>query len=144
MIAYQMPGGWQISFPKDWSYENEVERGQSIFYPSNSDLTIRITPFHAERQGTLEPAEVMEAAFIATVPAAASPLELGEYTAENYTVKAFENTETENGKQVFRIAMGCYTAGELLSIHIFSTSKDECRNALTVLKTLRKAVNETV
>jgi len=49
MIDYTMLCGWRISFPEKWIYEDDTESDQNIFYPPDSDLTIRITPFHAEK-----------------------------------------------------------------------------------------------
>ncbi|MFR3039446.1 MAG: hypothetical protein ACLTLY_12170 [Agathobacter rectalis] len=64
MNSYKLLFDWQISMPDNWQGEYDKESGQYIFYPDNSDLTIRITPFHAERDGILAPREVMEDAYI--------------------------------------------------------------------------------
>ena len=58
MNSYKLLFDWQISMPDNWQGEYDKESGQYIFYPDNSDLTIRITPFHAERDGILAPREV--------------------------------------------------------------------------------------
>ena len=50
MNSYKLLFDWQISMPDNWQGEYDKESGQYIFYPDNSDLTIRITPFHAERE----------------------------------------------------------------------------------------------
>ena len=55
MNSYKLLFDWQISMPDNWQGEYDKESGQYIFYPDNSDLTIRITPFHAERDGILAP-----------------------------------------------------------------------------------------
>ena len=60
MNSYKLLFDWQISMPDNWQGEYDKESGQYIFYPDNSDLTIRITPFHAERDGILAPREVDE------------------------------------------------------------------------------------
>ena len=138
MIDYTMLCGWKISFPEKWIYEDDTESGQNIFYPPDSDLTIRITPFHAEKQGLAAPIEVMEEAFLRSVPKSAIPSEIKEYELNNFSVKSFENIETQNGNTVFRIMVGYYASGELLSINIFGTSKVECNQALVHLKTLQR------
>ena len=55
MNSYKLLFDWQISIPDNWQGEYDKDSGQYIFYPDNSDLTIRITPFHAERDGILAP-----------------------------------------------------------------------------------------
>ncbi len=54
MNSYKLLFDWQISMPDNWQGEYDKESGLvHFFYPDNSDLTIRITPFHAERDGIL-------------------------------------------------------------------------------------------
>ena len=60
MNSYKLLFDWQISMPDNWQGEYDEENGEYIFYPNSSDLTIRITPFRAEREGMLAPREVME------------------------------------------------------------------------------------
>lgn len=140
LLEYKIPCGWQISFPSNWIHEGEADYGENIFYTPDSDLTIRITSFHAEKQGILAPIEVMENAFMQTIPKSANPKEIVEYTLDGFYSKAFENTYTENDTLVFRICICYYAAGELLSINVFSTSKEECEKSLSFLKTLRKTI----
>jgi len=139
LLEYKMPCGWQVSFPSNWIHEGEADCGENIFYPPNSDLTIRITSFRAEKHGILAPIEVMENVFMRTIPESANPKEIAEYTLEGFYLKVFENTYTENDTLVFRIYICYYAAGEILSINVFSTSKEECEKSLSFLKTLRKA-----
>lgn len=67
MQTYGLPCDWKISMPDNWQGEYTEEDGQCVFYPDNSDLTIRIAPFHAERDGVLAPVKVMENAYINTI-----------------------------------------------------------------------------
>lgn len=50
MQTYGLPCNWKISMPDNWQGEYAEEDGECVFYPDNSELTIRITPFHAERE----------------------------------------------------------------------------------------------
>lgn len=135
MLHYELPCGWQISMPDAWLYEEED--GQSIFYPSDSDLTVRITPFHAERDNVPAPVELMEAAYINSVPASAKPCDLHEYALDGFSIKAYGEKSLENGQTVYAFYVGYYTAGELLTVNIFSTNKTECTQALEILRTIR-------
>ena len=71
MNSYKLLFDWQISMPDNWQGEYDEENGGYIFYLNSSDLTIRITPFRAEREGMLAPREVVEEAYIRIVPASA-------------------------------------------------------------------------
>ncbi|WP_313133265.1 hypothetical protein [Anaerocolumna sp.] len=138
LLEYQMPCGWQVSFSSNWIHKEEEDGGENIFYTPDSNLTIRITSFHAEKQGILAPIEVMENAFMRTIPKSANPKEIIQYTLDGFYSKAFEDIYTENGTLVYRTCICYYAAGELLSINVFSTSKEEGENSLSFLKTLRK------
>lgn len=86
MNSYKLLFDWQISMPDNWQGEYDKKSSQYIFYPDNSDLTIRITPFHAERDGILAPREVMEDAYIRTVPVSARQRNLDFYNNKTFRV----------------------------------------------------------
>ncbi len=138
MQTYNLPYDWQISISDNWQGEYEAEVGQYVFYPDDSDLTIRITPFHAEKDGVLAPAEVMENAYTRTIPPAAVLRNESLDSANGYNVRIYENKLTENGQIVYVIYIGCYTFGELLSVNIFGTDKKECEQVLCTLKIVKK------
>lgn len=137
MLYYELPYNWEISFPDEWSGEFDKEYGQYIFYPSDSDLTFRITPFHAEKENQLAPIEVMENAYTNSIPKSAKPRDLNEYALNGLCMKAYENKYREGDKNIYTIHIGYYTLGNLLSINIFSTHKMECEHALQYLKTIK-------
>ena len=138
MQNYRLPCGWEISFSDEWIGEYSKEDGQCIFYPPNSDLTIRITPFHIEKENTPAPAEVMEAAYINSILESAKPRDMYEYILEGFSIQAYEEETYENGKIVYAIKIGYYAPGDLLSVNIFSTNKTECEQSLKILKTIRR------
>lgn len=67
---YKLPLGWQIGVPGNWKQEKGESR-EHVFYPPQGQLTVRITPFYAEKSGKPAPAKVMEQVFLQTVPAEA-------------------------------------------------------------------------
>ena len=91
MNSYKLLFDWQISMPDNWQGEYDKESGQYIFYPNNSDLTIRITPFHAEREGMLAPREVMEDAYIRTVPVSARQRNLDFCIPSGFEAKIYDD-----------------------------------------------------
>ena len=118
---------------------NTIKREWSVhFYPDNSDLTIRITPFHAERDGILAPREVMEDAYIRTVPVSARQRNLDFYIPSGFEAKIYDDVLTEDSNTIYVVYVGYYSAGELLSISVWSTNRDEGEQALNVLNTIRK------
>lgn len=137
MITYRLPCDWEISTPDDWQGEYDKKSGQCVFYPQNSDLTIRITPFHAEKDGIPAPAEVMENAYRNTIPASAMERDANSYPLNGFAAKMYQYAWMENHSAVHVISVGYYAAGELLSVSIWGTSKAACENCLDLLQTLR-------
>ena len=138
MNSYKLLFDWQISMPDNWQGEYDKESSQYIFYPDNSDLTIRITPFHAERDGILATREVMEDAYIRTVPVSARQRNLDFYIPSGFEAKIYDDVLTEDSNTIYVVYVGYYSAGELLSISVWSTNRDEGEQALNVLNTIRK------
>lgn len=134
---HRLPLGWQISVPGDWTQE-EGENGEQVFYPSDSELTVRMTPFHAEKTGKPAPAKVMEQAFLQTIPPEAAQMKPKGYGLTGYRARFFEHMETEEGLSVYHIYAGYFSKGELLSVNIYGGSREMCTEAMTVLQTLQK------
>lgn len=138
MPTYGLPCDWQISIPDTWQGEYDGESGQCVFYPDNSDLTMRITPFQVERDGVFAPAEVMERAYINTIPKSAIARDVNPYNLDGFAARMYESTLIEENQTVYVIHIGYYATGELLSINIFGANKTECEQALDILKTIKK------
>ena len=138
MQTHGLTYDWQISIPDNWKGEYNKETGQYVFYPDNSDLTIRITPFHAERDGVLAPVEVMKNAYINTIPASATSRAANPHSLGGFAASMYESTLIEDNQTVYVIYIGYYAIGELLSINIFGTNKTECEQALDILKTIKR------
>lgn len=137
MNTYKLPCDWQISIPDNWQGEYNKDNGQCVFYPDNSDLTIRITPFHAERDGVLAPIEVMENAYIRTIPISAKLRNVDSFILNKFEVRMYEDTLIEENKTIYVVYVGYYSTGELLSISVWGTNKTECEQALNILKTIK-------
>ena len=137
MLQYKLFHNWEISFPDDWSAKYDTENGQYIFYPADSDLTFRLTPFHARKEDQPAPIDIMENAYTNSIPISAKLRDPDSLALEGLHVKAYENKQIQNGKSVYSIHVGYYTVGNLLSINIFGTYKPECEQALCHLKTIK-------
>ena len=129
--------GWKLSAPLDWRQE-EGDGGETVLYPSQGELTVRITPFHAEKSGKPAPAKVMEQAFLQTIPPQAVVMKPEGYRLAGFRVRFFENRETEGGQNMHHIYAGYFAKGELLSVNVFGRSREECMEALDILQTLQK------
>ena len=61
-----------------------IKSGQCVFHPDNSNLTIRITPFHAERDGVPEPIETIENANVRTIPVSAKSRDIHSFDLDGF------------------------------------------------------------
>ncbi|MBE6754073.1 MAG: hypothetical protein E7559_06975 [Ruminococcaceae bacterium] len=138
MKTYSLSCNWQISMPKDWNGEYNEADGQYVFFPDGSDLTIRATPFHAERDGVLAPEQVMEKAYMSSIPPTAVQRDAEPYSLSGFAVKMYENNVTMGNQMLYVIYVGYYAAGELLSVSVWGTDKPQCEQALEYLKTIKK------
>ena len=129
--------GWKLSVPRDWRQE-EGEGGEAVFYPPEGELTVRITPFYAEKSGKPAPAKVMEQAFLQTIPPQAVGMKPENCGLTGFRLRFFENSETEGGRPVHHIYAGYFARGELLSVNVLGRSREECRKAMELLQTLQK------
>lgn len=129
--------GWQISVPGSWKRE-AGDGGEDVFYPPQSQLTVRITPFYAEKSGKPAPAKVMEQAFLQSVPLEAVQIRPEGYGLSGFRCKFFECMKEEKGEESWHIYGGYFAKGNLLSINIYGRSKDECAAAMRILDTLQK------
>lgn len=136
---YLLPENWQISFPSNWTHEIDLEDiRQDIFYPSDSDLTIRIKTFHIEKNHIPAPPNVIETIFLKNVSLKAEMIMIEQYKIKGYSCKAFFYHIIENEEIVYHIRVGFYGTGTLFTMNIFSTSKEDCYKSLIFLKTLSR------
>lgn len=131
---YQLPLNWQISLPFDWKKEQVDGTYQFMFYHDNSDITIRVTPFHADKNGILAPIEVMENAFRKSIPNSAKLCHMPLKKPDNYSIAIFEDERIEEEKRVYVFYIGYYSKGDLLSVSVWGTNKEECKKTLRIFE----------
>lgn len=138
MAVYHFPYNWKLSIPDGWHGEYDEESGQCVFYPDDSDLTLRVTPFHIGKDGVPAPAEVIETAYLNTIPTLAEEREATLCCPDGFTVKMYEDTLRQNHRTIHVFYIGYYAAGELLSVSIWGTNRQECTDALEILQTIAR------
>jgi len=131
--TYQLPLGWQISFPEEWAHEYQEDDAQNIFYPDDSDLTFRISAFHAEKEGVPAAPSIMYMVLARSLPEQSEQVSLPELKIAGCKTHIVRTSETENGRQVTRIVAGVYCEGELLIVNIFGTNPQEVTEAMAYL-----------
>ena len=131
--TYQLPLGWQVSFPANWTHEYQEDDAQNVFFPADGDLTFRISAFHAEKEGAPADKNIMYMVLARSLPENAEQISLPELKITGCKTHIVRTTETENGKQVTRIIAGVYCAGELLIVNIFGTNPQEVTEAMAYL-----------
>ena len=136
--SYRLPLNWQVTFPDSWEHEYDVQYGANIFYPTDSDLTFRITALHAEQQGIPAPAAIMETVLLQELPDEAQELDMSEFAFNDCRVRAFSFSKEEDGKQVFCIYAGFSTDGDLLLIHITSSDWEQVKAAVSYLRLITR------
>lgn len=136
---------WTIMFPDTWDNDFDEENyGEYIFFPENSDLTIRITPFHAENNEGLAPEDTMRDSFLTFVGKnmgieSVDRVNLKEEFFEKldgFKKLAFQKVYVNDFKEVLWISIGIYKEGELLTFNILGTDKNECIQSLLYLRNL--------
>lgn len=134
MKTYRLTYNWEISFPSDWKGEYDDDGEQFVFYPPDSDLTVRVTPFQALKRGKFAPKEVMRDSFLSSLSDAATPLDMEECAIPGFEWAAFEDVETENSQEIYVAGMGIFGSGLLLVVDIYSENQAECRESLQYIK----------
>ena len=120
MKTYKLEFGWEIDLPEDWLHEVQ-EKGVDMFYPPNDTTTVYASVFTAYRNGDKEkaPAEILEDFFVKSL-SACDPEEI-PLNVEGLGCRAFFCVDKEG---VYRIAVSVFTAGNLISLNVYSESKD--------------------
>jgi len=81
MRIFNIDNGWNIKLPENWKEERDNVDGYHIYYPTDSDLTIRIISFHFFRNiendwKVLAPVDVLSKIFNESI----KKIELGDNT----------------------------------------------------------------
>ena len=141
MGIYNLSCGWQVSAPKSWKHEYDDINGQYIFWKDRSSLTVRISPFHASRNGVPAPGDVMEKAFRSSVPKSAKLCVQHPYSLQDFKCLVFKDVRKDRSKSVYALYIGYWREGDLLSISLWATDPDEFAQADEILGSLKAVGN---
>ena len=131
MKQHALEFGWEISFPGDWTSEQDAD-GTYIFYPPNDSTTAYATVFHAEKQGESAPLEVMVSAFMRSLPKNVKEIPL---SVEGHSCKAFYSKDSDG---VYRIIAGFFAEGDLLSLNVYSEKESAVWSVLEYFKSVTR------
>ena len=152
MKIFNIDNGWTIKLPENWKEERDEIDGYHIYYPTDSDLTIRISTFHFFRNiengwKVLSPVEDLSQIFNVSIKkielrnnikVEEKKLNLNEFKIEDFKVECFESEYYENNKKVYNISCGIMITGYLLVINLYSASKEEVENAIKYIYSIEK------
>ena len=110
-----------MNLPEDWIHETD-ENGVYMYYPPNDSTTVYASVFTASGNGDEQPApaEILEDFYVKSLNACNAeeiPLEV----EDELGCRAFFCVDN---KGIYRIAAGVFTAGNLLSLNVYSESRD--------------------
>ena len=133
---YSLPFGWKITFPIDWEHESYDD--QDVFYPKDSDLTVRISPLHVTNAaGELAPIEVLDPSKSPLKEEAKLLYGFNQKTSD-YLMFAYEDIITEDGEPLHHFHIQCTAPGDTLIISVFSEARSECCRVLPFIKMIKK------
>ena len=118
MRAYKLDFGWEMDFPRKWIQEAD-DNGVYIFYPPNDSATVYATVFTANSQGIPAPEEVLEEFFVKSL--AEKNAEEIPFSVDSLGCRAFFCVDDN---EIFRISVGVFTEGNLLSLNVYAESED--------------------
>ncbi len=140
MQRYRLPFQWTAAFPADWIHEYDAESDQNLFYPPDSDLTFRLTAFHAEKAGVPAPEPVMETVFAKSAPENSTVIDIPELVVPGCTVLIRGCNYEEDGQTVAHICAGCICEGNLLTVNIFGTDAKQVYEGLAYLTLIGREI----
>ena len=152
MKIFNIDNGWNIKLPENWKEERDNVDGYHIYYPTDSDLTIRVISFHFFRNiendwKVLAPVDVLSEIFNESIKkiepgnntkVEEKKLNLNEFKIEDFKVECFEYEYHENNEKVYSISCGIMITGYLLVINLYSASKEEVENAIKYIYSIEK------
>lgn len=133
---YQLPLGWNISFPQSFQYEYDNEEQISIFYLSDNDLTFRVSEIRAQKDGINAPEQFMREAYINSISKGMIKGRFKNVRIKDFESEGYIGEYSENGKSVYRVSFGIFTVGNLLLINIFSTNKKMVTESMVYINTV--------
>ena len=152
MKIFNIDNGWTIKLPENWKEERDEIDGYHIYYPTDSDLTIRISTFHFFRESEngwkmFAPINVLSEIFDESiknievrdnVKVEERELNLNNFKIEDFKIKCYEYTYYENNEKVYSISCGIMVAGYLLIVNLYSALKEEVESAIKYIYSIEK------
>jgi len=143
MKNYKLDFGWEIGFPEDWEHEVD-EKGVDVFYPPNDFTKVYASAdTFANKKGMPAPAEIAEDYFVQMLTpynAEEIPLDVDGLGCRAFYC-VYNDCKSEEipldadslgcrelycvDKRVYRIGVGIFTKGTLLSLDVYSENEDK-------------------
>ena len=152
MKIFNIDNGWTIKLPENWKEEKDEVDGYHIYYPPDTDLTIRTRTFHFFRESEngwkmFAPINVLSEIFDESiknievrdnVKVEERELNLNNFKIEDFKIKCYEYTYYENNEKVYSISCGIMVAGYLLIVNLYSALREEVESAIKYIYSIEK------
>lgn len=134
MMYHRIGGGWTICLPDSYSAEYVDNERIYKFVDDESNVTIRLSPMFAEKDGKPVPKEVLRNAFAHSLDSLKGRAVLRDddhAINDEMSSMSFEYTYFDDKNELnFYISCGIYTDGALLSANVSGTVREDCEKAL--------------
>ena len=147
MKIFNIDNGWTIKLPENWKEEKDEVDGYHIYYPPDTDLTIRTPTFHFFRESEngwkmFAPINVLSEIFDESIKNIEVrdnvKVEERELNLNNFKIKCYEYTYYENNEKVYSISCGIMVAGYLLIVNLYSALREEVESAIKYIYSIEK------
>ena len=149
---FNIDNGWTIELPKNWIEERDEVDRHHVYYPPDSDLTIRASSFYIFRDlengsKILASIDDLSESFDKSVKnielrnnkkLEEKKLNLNNFKIENFKYKCYEYDYYEDNEKTYSISCGIMTEGYLLIINFYSASKEEVENTIKYIYSVEK------
>lgn len=149
---FNIDNGWTIELPKNWIEERDEVDRHHVYYPPDSDLTIRVSSFHIFKDlengsKILASIDDLSESFDKSVKnielgnntkVKEKKLNLNDFKIENFKLKCYEYDYYEDNEKTYSISCGIMTEGYLLIINFYSASREEVENAIKYIYSIEK------
>ena len=120
-----------VDLPTNWLMEESEDKDHMIFYPDNSDLTVRVSSLIAETAEKIASASLLENAFIRSVKDLYSDAtEIKVKSLKGYKALGYKTKYIEDSQNVYVINIANIKDGRMIKVDIYSTNEKETTFAL--------------
>lgn len=126
MKSYNMPNYSSILIPEDWEYEVDYDnQHEQIFFPSDSDLTVRVNVFSFTKDNQAVPKErIIEIA--RNIPDNMTETDMIEINLPDYHTTTYYREYMEDDKLVYHILVKVIIDGKMCTYNSYCTDKNQC------------------